>query len=148
MRSRYGAEVSDSPGPIRQRLSRARDRLRDWPAVDLGYRILVGVVGLALLAVGIIAIPYPGPGWAIVFLSLAVLATEFDVFQRLLKYVRGRYDAAMKWFRQQHFVVRAAATVLTVAVTVATLWLLGTFSWLGELVGWDWGWLKSPLSRK
>lgn len=148
MRSRYGSGVSEHDhdhGPIRRRLSRARDRLRDWPAIDLAYRILVGAVGLALLAVGIVAIPYPGPGWAIVFLGLGVLATEFGVFRRLLKYLRGRYDAAMTWFRRQHPAVRAIATLLTVAVTVATLWLIGAFALLGRLVGWDWAWLKGPL---
>lgn len=115
--------------------------------MDFGYRILVGVVGVALLTVGIIAIPYPGPGWAIVFLGLAVLATEFDVFRRLLKYVRGRYDAVMQWLGRQHPAVRAAATLLTAAVTVATLWLLGSFGWVAGLVGLDWDWLKSPLQR-
>ena len=62
----------------RRRWARWRDRLRDRPKADFGYRIVVGVVGLVVLAVGILAIPYPGPGWAIVFVGLAILATEFD----------------------------------------------------------------------
>ncbi|CCK52783.1 Conserved protein of unknown function (fragment) [Mycobacterium canettii CIPT 140060008] len=37
-------------------------RLRDWLVADFAYRMVVGVVGLTLLAVGLIAIPYPGPG--------------------------------------------------------------------------------------
>ena len=56
------------------------------PTADFGYRIVVGVVGLAVLGVGIVAIPYPGPGWAIVFVGLAILATEFDWARRLLSY--------------------------------------------------------------
>lgn len=106
---------------------------------------MVGLVGLPLLAVGVIAIPYPGPGWAIVFLGLAVLATEFHVFRRLLKQVRTRYDASMGWFRRQHGAVQAVGTVIAVAVTVATLWLMGMFSWMGGLVGCEWAWLRSPL---
>lgn len=130
---------------IRRRLANARDRLRAWPAVDVTYRIIVGVIGLALLAVGIIAIPYPGPGWAIVFLGLAVLATEFRAFRRLLKYARGRYDAAMGWFRRQHAGVQAMGTVVTAAVTVATLWLMGAIGWMTGLVGWEWTWVQSPI---
>ena len=55
---------------LRRRWARWRDRLRDRREADFVYRIAVGVVGLAVLAVGIIAIPYPGPGWAIVFVGL------------------------------------------------------------------------------
>ncbi len=35
-------------------------------------RIAIGIVGGLLLVVGIIAIPYPGPGWLIVFTALAI----------------------------------------------------------------------------
>ncbi len=62
------------------------------------YRIVVGVVGLVVFAVGIIAIPYPGPGWAIVFIGLGILATEFEWARRLLAYAKERYDKAMDWF--------------------------------------------------
>ena len=65
------------------------------------YRIVVAVVGLAILAVGIVAIPYPGPGWAIVFVGLGILATEFDWARRLLAYAKERYDTVMDWFRRQ-----------------------------------------------
>lgn len=137
--------MADNGDGIKRRLASARNRLRAWPVVDIAYRIVVGVVGLAVLGVGIVAIPYPGPGWAIVFLGLAVLATEFGVFRRLLKFARGRYDAAMRWFRRQHGGVQALGTVLTVAVAAATLWLMGGFGWMGGLVGWEWGWLQSPI---
>ncbi|GAB3028217.1 TIGR02611 family protein [Mycobacterium bourgelatii] len=137
---------ADKPrGGLRRRLAGARDRLRTWPALDVTYRILVGIVGLALLCVGIIAIPYPGPGWAIVFLGLAVLATEFTVFRRLLKYVRGRYNAVMRWFRRQHGAVQFMGTLLTAAVTVATLWVMGVPGWMAETAGWDLTWAQSPL---
>ena len=45
-----------------------------------------------MLGVGIVAIPYPGPGWAIIFVGLAILATEFEWAHRLLRYTRERYD--------------------------------------------------------
>ena len=67
---------------------------------DFVYRIVVGVVGLAVLAVGILAIPYPGPGWAIVFVGLGILATEFDWARRLLAYAKERYDKVMDWFQR------------------------------------------------
>jgi uncharacterized protein (TIGR02611 family) len=86
---------------MKRRWARWRDRLRERPAAEFGYRIAVAVIGLAVLAVGILAIPYPGPGWAIVFVGLAILATEFDWARRLLAYTRKRYDKVMAWFRRQ-----------------------------------------------
>jgi uncharacterized protein (TIGR02611 family) len=125
--------------------ARWRDRLRDRPGVDLAYRVVVGVVGLAVLTAGIVAIPYPGPGWAIVFIGLAILATEFDWARRLLKYTRGRYDQMMDWFKAQGLWVQALGIVLAAAVVVSTLWLLGALSWAAGLIGFEQSWLKSPV---
>jgi uncharacterized protein (TIGR02611 family) len=119
--------------------------LRDRPAAEFVYRIVVAIVGLAVLAVGIAAIPYPGPGWAIVFVGLAILATEFQWAHRLLKFVRVRYDAVMEWFRRQGLWVKVLAAAFTAAVVVATLWLFGALSWAAGLVGIERPWLKSPI---
>jgi uncharacterized protein (TIGR02611 family) len=130
---------------LKRRWARWRDQLRDRPTADLTYRIVVGVVGLAVLGLGILAIPYPGPGWAIVFVGLAILATEFEWAHRLLKYTRERYDRVMDWFKAQGLWVKALGFVLTAAVVVATLWLLGALSFAAGLVGIDQPWLKSPI---
>jgi uncharacterized protein (TIGR02611 family) len=129
----------------KRRWARWRDRLRERPVADLVYRIVVGVVGSAVLGLGILAIPYPGPGWAIVFLGLAILATEFSIAQRALKWVRARYDKAMDWFQRQHWAVQVLGGIFTALVVAATLWLLGAADWATELVGWDQPWLNSPI---
>lgn len=125
--------------------ARWRDKVRDRPAADFTYRIVVGVVGLAVLVVGILAIPYPGPGWAIVFVGLAILATEFEWARRALAWTRRRYDRVMDWFKAQGLWVQALGFVLTAAVVVGTLWLLGALSWTAGLFGIEWPWLKSPI---
>jgi uncharacterized protein (TIGR02611 family) len=130
---------------IRRRWGRWRDRLRERPAVEFGYRVAVAVVGLAVLAVGIVTIPYPGPGWAIVFLGLGILATEFRWAQLVLHWVKVRYDKVMAWFRSQGLWVQVLGAVFTAAIVVATLWLLGAIGWVAGLVGIEWAWLKSPI---
>ncbi len=45
-----------------------------WRVIRPG---VVLVTGLTLVIAGIVAIPLPGPGWAIVFGGVALLATEF-----------------------------------------------------------------------
>lgn len=127
------------------RWSGRRERLRERPVANLVYRYTVAVIGTIVLFVGIIAIPYPGPGWAIVFLGLGILATEFVWAQRLLKFVKRRYDASMAWFREQHILVQCLGGVFTCVVVVLTLWLLGAVGWVAVLVGIDWPWLKSPI---
>jgi uncharacterized protein (TIGR02611 family) len=130
---------------VKRRWARWRDRLRDKPAAEFAYRITVAIIGLAVLAVGILAIPYPGPGWAIVFVGLAILATEFDWARRLLAHTRQRYDKVMAWFCRQGRWVQATGAALTGAIVVATLWLFGVIGWSAGLVGLEHEWLKSPI---
>lgn len=130
---------------VPRKWSRWRDGLRDRRVADLTYRVVVGIVGVAVLAAGIVAIPYPGPGWAIVFIGLGILASEFEWAHRLLTYVRMRYDKVMDWFGRQGRWVQALGIAFTAAVVVGTLWLFGALGWVAGLVGLDWPWLKSPL---
>lgn len=130
---------------LKKHLAHHRNRLRERPAADFTYRVIVGVVGFTVLAVGIAAIPYPGPGWAIVFLGLAILASEFYWAHRTLAYTRRRYDSAMGWFRQQSWWVQALGALFTAGVMVATLWLLGALAWSAELVGLYHPALDSPI---
>ncbi|MGU3502152.1 TIGR02611 family protein [Mycobacterium sp. C31M] len=132
-------------GQQKRAWARWRDKLRDRPMANFVYRIVVGVVGSVVLIVGIITIPYPGPGWAIVFVGLAILATEFRVAQVALHWVRARYDRVMAWFARQHIAVKALSAAFTAAVVLVTLWLFGAVGLVAGWVGIDWAWLKSPI---
>ena len=109
------------------------------------YRTLVGVAGGVVLVGGIVAIPYPGPGWAIVFIGLAILASEFAWAHRTLRFAKGRYDAFMEWFGGRHSGSGAVGTVLTAAVVVGTLWFVGALDLVAGWVGVDEPWLQSPI---
>lgn len=122
-----------------------RGRIAASPALNLAYRISVGIVGTVVLAVGVLAIPYPGPGWAIVFAGLGILATEFSAARQVLRWVRDRYKRVMAWYMAQGSFVQVLAAVFTCALVVATLWLLGTFGLVGGWFGLEWQWLRSPL---
>ncbi|QCQ90872.1 TIGR02611 family protein [Rhodococcus sp. SGAir0479] len=130
---------------IENKWRRRRRRIAANTSLNLAYRIGVGVVGTLVLAAGIVAIPYPGPGWLIVFAGLGILASEFAWAHRLLHWVRARYDRFMEWFSHQSAVVKALGVLFTTIVVVATLWVLGTFHLLGTWVGLEQPWLESPL---
>ena len=114
-------------------------------SLNLTYRITIGVVGAIVLALGVVAIPYPGPGWLIVFAGLGILASEFAWAQRVLHWVKHRYDRFMDWFTAQGWVVKSAGVVLTTAIVIGTLWVLGTFGLVGGWVGIEQPWLSSPI---
>lgn len=99
-----------------------------------------------MLVAGIVAIPYPGPGWLIVFAGLAVLASEFAWAKRVLRYARGKYDGWTDWLGRQTLPVRIAVLILTGLIVLATLYLLNALYLVAGWVGLGgWAWLRSPF---
>jgi uncharacterized protein (TIGR02611 family) len=139
-----GSDGDDLLGAVAGRFG-FRERIKNNAALNLAYRTGIGMLGGLVLVAGVIMIPYPGPGWLVVFAGLAILATEFAWAERVLRHAKGRYDAWNAWLCRQHALVKAAVWAATAAVVVATLWLLGTYALVGGWFGLDWTWLSSPL---
>lgn len=74
------------------RRSRARARIRRSTTLNTGYRIAVAVVGAAVIVAGLAMLVLPGPGWAAIFIGLAILATEFIWARRLKNWAHGVYE--------------------------------------------------------
>jgi uncharacterized protein (TIGR02611 family) len=103
------------------------------------------VLGGLVLAVGVVLIPYPGPGWLVVFGGLAILASEFTWARRLLGVLRRFYDAWRRWLKRRRLAVRLLVYAFTLAVVLATLWVLNAFALVGGWFGVHWRWLHSPF---
>jgi uncharacterized protein (TIGR02611 family) len=58
------------------------------PALTLVSKIMVSLIGFAVLVAGIIMIVTPGPAIVLIPLGLAILATEFDWARRWLEKAR------------------------------------------------------------
>jgi uncharacterized protein (TIGR02611 family) len=58
-------------------------------------RVLVFIVGSLLILAGILMLALPGPGWATIFLGLAVLASEFERAERIRAAVIRRFKDAI-----------------------------------------------------
>ena len=108
-------------------------------------RIAIGVAGGLVLLVGILAIPYPGPGWLIVFAGLAILATEFDWAQRLLETARGKYDKWQAWLARQSPVLKVIVWSLTAIIVIITIWLLNGYGLINDWLNLGLDWVDSPL---
>jgi uncharacterized protein (TIGR02611 family) len=65
------------------------------------WRIVVLVVGLVLIAAGLVMLVTPGPGIAAILAGLALLSTEFDWAKRLLHWFRERFVAARAEIRRR-----------------------------------------------
>ncbi|GAB3344170.1 TIGR02611 family protein [Modestobacter lapidis] len=132
-RARYDADEVHS---LRERVaeSRWRRRLAARRSLDAPYRVGVGVVGGLVLAVGIVTIPLPGPGWLTVIAGLFVLATEFTWAERLLEFTRKHVARWTEWLGHQPFAVRLGVGLLTAVfvygVLVLTLHLFGVPDWV------------------
>lgn len=105
----------------------------------------MGVVGTVVLATGVAMIPYPGPGWLIVFAGLAILGSEFEWARRLLHSARRRYDQWMAWMRRQPMGLRVVLLIFTGVAVLLTLYLVNAFGLVAGSLGIDAPWLQGPI---
>ncbi|MEQ3550221.1 TIGR02611 family protein [Pseudonocardia nematodicida] len=117
------------------------------PMLDMTYRITMGVLGTAIVIIGVIALPAPGPGWAIIFLGLGVLAAEFMWAKRVLHYVRVRYDIWVAWMGRQTRPVQLGVMTLILGIVAVCSWIAGVFDGAGGVLGIEWAWLESPFKH-
>jgi uncharacterized protein (TIGR02611 family) len=100
-----------------------RRRIRSRAKSYLIYRIVVGVVGAVVTIGGLVLIPAPGPGWLIVFLGLAILASEFEWANRLLAYARHRVGRWTDWVTRQPLPVRLLLGLATLTLLAGIFWV-------------------------
>lgn len=58
------------------------------------------VIGGIFILAGIVMLVIPGPGWAAIFLGLAVLATEFERAERIRSSIYERFKGAIEKARK------------------------------------------------
>lgn len=102
------------------------------------YRLLVGIVGVAVTVGGLALVPLPGPGWLIVFVGLAILASEFVWAQRLLDFSRDQLRAWTRWLMRQPIWVRLLVSLLAAGFVAGVGCLLvlwqGVPHWILEVL--------------
>lgn len=108
-------------------------------------RIGLITLGWVVLLAGILMVPYPGPGWATVFAGLAILAREYTWAHNLLGYGKQKYKHWNDWLQRQSLYVRIFFFLLTTIIVIITLWLLGVYGLIADLLGVNVPYLHSPL---
>jgi uncharacterized protein (TIGR02611 family) len=128
----------DDRGPI----SGLLDRIRTNRTAHLALRIGIGVLGTLVVALGIVLIPFPGPGWAIVILGLAIWAIEFAWAKNLLEFTKRHVQSWTHWVGRQSIPVRALVGVLGLIFVGFIVWASVRLSFGVDLAAIVWKWLS------
>jgi uncharacterized protein (TIGR02611 family) len=96
---------------IRARILRFRRRMYATRLGRVGVKLMVAVVGTLIVALGVVLLPLPGPGWVIIFAGLAVLAMEFPWARRLLAFAREQVRRWTRAVREGSWLVRVVSAV-------------------------------------
>jgi uncharacterized protein (TIGR02611 family) len=129
---------SDDHGPVRGLL----DRIRANRTSRLVLRIGIGVLGTLVVALGIVLIPFPGPGWAIVILGLAIWAIEFVWAKNLLEFTKRHVQSWTRWAGRQSIPVRALLGVVGMIFVAFIVWASVRVSFGVDLASIAWGWVS------
>lgn len=128
--SRIGSQTgsqTDSQGGRRREDDKDwewRRKIRSNPHSHRIYKWVVGIVGVLVIIVGIVALPAPGPGWVIIFLGIGILASEFEKAQRLLDWAKDTVSRWNDWQKTQPWWVRGLLGLGTLLLVLAIFWAL------------------------
>lgn len=109
-------------------------------------KTVITIAGVLVLTAGLVMIPYPGPGWLVVFAGLGILASEYIWAHKLLQYAKNKYDGWQLWLKKQNPFIRAVFLLLTMIVVVLTVWILNGYGILNDVFNLGIESLRSPLN--
>jgi uncharacterized protein (TIGR02611 family) len=115
--------------------SRAPEFIKARRVLHLSWQVGIFAVGLAVVVVGIILLPLPGPGWVVIFGGMAIWATEFVWAQLVLRWTKRKVTEAAQ--RALDPKVRRRNIILTTIGLVIIGALLGIYLWkFGVVMPW------------
>lgn len=131
-------EVGAAPS-WRQRVRTTYRIVQSNPTGRIALKVVVGLLGLAVVAVGIVLIPLPGPGWALVILGLSIWAIEFVWARHLLRFTRTQLTGWLRWVGRQSLAIRlligaAGLVFVSMVVWLSVKYSLGIDLWAAS---WD-----------
>ncbi|MFI6326334.1 TIGR02611 family protein [Nonomuraea sp. NPDC050556] len=98
------------------------DGVRSTRTGALTLKIVIGVIGSIMVIGGLIMVPFPGPGWLVVFGGLAVLATEFHWAHKVLEFGKRILHAWTEWYKRQGLIIKILVLLVTVCVAAVIVY--------------------------
>lgn len=97
-------------------------------------RPAVLIIGWVVVIVGLITIPFPGPGWLTVFVGVGILSLEVKWAHRLLDWGIKKYEQFFDWYQgknkpTRYFIIFLICLCVWIAVGSAMFgaWYFGAF---------------------
>jgi uncharacterized protein (TIGR02611 family) len=114
--------------PESSRLGRLLAGVRSTRAGRTTFRIGIASLGAVIIAIGIVLLPLPGPGWLIIFAGLAIWSIEFQWARRLRGFTQRNVMAWTTWYTAQGWLVRIVVGLATLLVVAAIVLLSARIS--------------------
>lgn len=112
------------------------DRLRATRAGRWSLKIAVGVFGGALVVLGLIMVPAPGPGWLVVIAGLSVLALEFAWAKHVVEIVKDKVRAWTHWIGARSLAFRAVVGLIGMVALGFAMWASLKYTLDFDVVRW------------
>jgi uncharacterized protein (TIGR02611 family) len=112
------------------------ERIRATRAGRWSVKMVVGVAGGAVVVLGLIMVPAPGPGWLVVIGGLSVLAIEFAWARHMLELVRSRVLGWTHWIGARSLMFRGVVAGLGLVLLAALFWASLKFTLHFDVVDW------------
>ncbi|BFV55794.1 TIGR02611 family protein [Kitasatospora sp. CMC57] len=115
--------------------SKAPQFIRRSRPLHLSWQVAIFLIGLAVVGLGVVMLPLPGPGWVVIFLGMGIWATEFVWAQLVLRWTRRKVtEAAQRALdpkvRRRNIIITAVGVVIIAGLGGWYLWRYGlTMPW-------------------
>jgi len=127
--------AAEPEGPTRWQ--RVHGHLHRNRAMSATTKLVVTLVGSAVLIAGLIMMVTPGPGLVGIAAGLAILSTEWDWADRWLQVARRKLDEAMEGETEEDTRRRRRRALVLTTVTVSTVALVSLYVALQDWPGWS-----------
>ncbi|MFF6994119.1 TIGR02611 family protein [Streptomyces sp. NPDC008313] len=110
--------------------SRAPEFIKARRALHLSWQVGVFVVGLAVVAAGVVMLPLPGPGWLVIFGGMAIWGTEFVWAQLVLRWTKRKVTEATQraldpTVRRRNIILTSVGLVIAAVGVSVYVWRFG-----------------------
>jgi uncharacterized protein (TIGR02611 family) len=105
------------------RLLGLRTRMRSTRFGRITFAVLIAMFGAVVVIVGLVLVPFPGPGWLIVAGGVGIWALEFHWARRLLGLIRRTIRGWSRWVRGLPLTVRALLGLVGAVAIMVFTWL-------------------------
>ena len=108
----------DSPSRISSWIA----AIKAHPTGSVVFRTAIAIAGGLVVALGLVLVPLPGPGWLIVFFGLSIWAIEFVWARNLLQFGKRVLGSWTAWVSLQPWPIKLLIGAVGLAFVGLVVW--------------------------